>query len=224
MKLKSILSITFALVFVVAFIAPSVSAWWIFGDKTTGNASAVMGMNNEVKGIPDPCNVSFSTIEKCGNITENIIFKSPVNFSKAIYGENIFAKSMIIARSEADDIYTIIASRNTGLSITSYLPDSQNQITISNKASPTNIYDYIIGVTDNDAFQISRDINNYSESIFKYNPSNDVTTFGSSLVVNKNFIVDQNSSINVVGLSGQGNAYACLTADGTLYRSNTPCN
>ena len=101
MKSKSILAITFALVFVVAFIAPSVSAWWIFGEKTTGDAKATMGTNNVAvekpgtTGILDSCKGKFSTIEKCGNINENIIFSSPVEFSKDVYSGNMYVNSQL---------------------------------------------------------------------------------------------------------------------------------
>ena len=56
MKFKNILAITFALIFVVAFIAPSISAWWIFGNNT-GDAKAVttatrVDANTDLNTIP----------------------------------------------------------------------------------------------------------------------------------------------------------------------------
>ncbi len=43
------------------------------------------------------------------------------------------------------------------------------------------------------------------------------------LLSSKSGILVQGNSITISHLAGEGNAYACLNPQGTLYRSSTPC-
>ena len=85
----------------------------------------------------------------------------------------------------------------------------------------------MLGVDVNGFFKIGRENPSGVSDIFIIDPNGDAS-FNNQLIVEGKLFANNNSilggMVQITNLNGNGNAYACLTADGTLYRSQTPCN
>jgi len=102
MKLKSILAITFALVFVVAFIAPSLSAGWLFGEKT-GDAKSAVDNSKSCTGTVSGDIGSFNKLQNCTSQTATLQFISPSTFNKnVLIDETLAVKGDIACRGDLE--------------------------------------------------------------------------------------------------------------------------
>jgi len=221
MKFKNILAITFALVFVVAFIAPSISAWWIFGNNT-GNAKAVVKAKDTNIGLPNTNDINNGIISDPMNDV-NMGFCSGTQSLDTLFATHIHSCSTGSLQVLANDNLDL-----RSLSMTSLVGPSINIFALSGGQYGGSYNSQIaLGSFGNPGMLLKAD----KDISIKSNGKIDLFGFPINLLSKEVNIGVSGESVTINGdlikyldLNGTGDAYACLHQDGTLYRKSTPCN